>query len=92
MQWQELNSGKPDDDYEDPEEVAAIHEAKENTGDFKLKSADDFVVPDHLRMNTEKALTKLLVLNQQVKILYFDYMQLRAGQVQLQRTFFSLHL
>lgn len=31
-------------------------------GDYKLKSADDYVVPDHLRMNTDKARSKLLVL------------------------------
>jgi hypothetical protein len=46
--------------------VAAIKEAEEHMGDYKLKSADDYVVPDHLRMNTEKTVTKLLVLKEQV--------------------------
>lgn len=68
MQWQELNNGKPDADYEDPDEVAAIKEAEEHMGDYKLKSADDYVVPDHLRMNTEKALMKLLILKERVKL------------------------
>jgi hypothetical protein len=66
IQWQELNNGKPDADSEDPVETAAIKEAEEHMGDYKLKSADDYVVPDHLRMNTEKTITKLLVLKEQV--------------------------
>jgi len=55
-----------DDDYEDPEDVAAIKYAQDNMGDYKLKTADDYVVPDHLRMNVEKAIMKLLVLKELV--------------------------
>ncbi|KAK3107710.1 hypothetical protein FSP39_020546 [Pinctada imbricata] len=61
-QWAELYDTKPDDDYEDPADVAAIKEAKDNMGDYKLKTAKDYVVPDHLRMNVEKARGRLLVL------------------------------
>lgn len=67
-QWEELYSSKPDDQYEDPADVAAIHEAKENMGDYKLKTALDYVVPDHLRMNVEKARGRLLVLKDQVSV------------------------
>lgn len=35
-------------------------------GDYKLKSADDYVVPDHLRMNVEKARARLLLLKELV--------------------------
>ena len=49
--------------------MAAIKEAKENMGDYKLKSAADYVVPDHLRMNVEKAASRLLVLKDLVRIL-----------------------
>ena len=59
-------SSKPDDDYEDPADLAAIKEAQENMGDYKLKSADDYVVPDHLRMNVEKARVRLLILKELV--------------------------
>ncbi|GFR82702.1 cilia- and flagella-associated protein 44-like [Elysia marginata] len=58
--WEELYSRKPDDDYEDPQDVAAIKEAQENMGDYKLKTAADYVVPDHLRMNVDKARGRLL--------------------------------
>ncbi|XP_074652110.1 cilia- and flagella-associated protein 44-like isoform X2 [Tubulanus polymorphus] len=61
-QWNDLYEGKPDDDYEDPADVAAIKEAQENMGDYKLKTAPDYVVPDHLRMNAEKARNRLLIL------------------------------
>ena len=55
-----------DDNYEDPDDVAAIQEAQNNMGDYKLKTADDYVVPDHLRMNVEKAIMKLLILKEMV--------------------------
>ncbi len=71
FQWADLMSGKPDDDYEDPVDVAAIREARENMGDYKLKSAADYVVPDHLRMNTEKAKSRLLVLKDLVRECHF---------------------
>ncbi|XP_053372820.1 cilia- and flagella-associated protein 44-like [Mercenaria mercenaria] len=61
-QWEELYETKPDDDYEDPADISAIKEAKDNMGDYKLKTANDYVVPDHLRMNVDKARGRLLVL------------------------------
>ena len=68
LQWEELYATKPDDDYEDPADVAAIKEAKDNMGDYKLKTAKDYVVPDHLRMNVDKARGRLLVLKDLVGI------------------------
>ena len=35
-------------------------------GDYKLKTANDYVVPDHLRMNVEKARGRLLVLKDMI--------------------------
>jgi len=37
---------KPSMDAEDPRDVAAIRDAIENMGDFKLKTSSDYVVPD----------------------------------------------
>jgi hypothetical protein len=65
-QWDKLLMSKPDPDHEDPAELAAIKDAEEHMGDYKLKSAHDYVVPDHLRMNTEKARYKLLILKEQI--------------------------
>ena len=69
IQWEELRNTKPDDNYEDPADVSAIKQAQDNMGDYKLKSADDYVVPDHLRMNTDKARQRLL----QLKDLVINY-------------------
>ena len=57
---------KPDESYEDPEHLEAIREAKENIGDIKLKSAKDFTVPKHLRMNAEKKRAELMGLEENV--------------------------
>ncbi|GAB1602868.1 cilia- and flagella-associated protein 44-like [Argonauta hians] len=58
-QWDRLYRDKQSDDYENPKDVAAITEAKENMGDYKLKTADDYVVPDQFSMNTTKSKIKL---------------------------------
>jgi len=36
-------------------------------GDYKLKTANNYVVPDHLRMNVEKARGRLLILKDLVR-------------------------
>lgn len=51
--WYLSYAEKPQEDCEDPLDVQAICEAKENIGDLKLKSAKDFMVPKHLRMSVE---------------------------------------
>lgn len=40
--------------------------AKEKMGDFKLKSAKDFTVPEHLRMNVDKKKVQLVELEKKV--------------------------
>jgi len=62
FQWEELYKSKPDKKYEDPKDVAAIKEAQANMGDFKLKTSSDFVVPEHLRMDTVKKKYQILTL------------------------------
>lgn len=58
---------KPSEDCEDPQYVEAIREAKENIGDLKLKSAKDFTVPKHLRMNAEKKRAQLREVEENVQ-------------------------
>lgn len=50
---------KPSDDYEDPQDVKNITEAQENMGDFKLKTATNYKIPEHMRMNAAKKTTQL---------------------------------
>lgn len=46
--------------------MEAIRLAKEKMGDFKLKSAKDFTVPEHLRMNVDKKRVQLVELEKKV--------------------------
>lgn len=59
---------KPSEDYEDPQDVLAIKNAKENMGDFKLKTAEDYTVPEHLRINAEQKRNELAMLENIVRI------------------------
>uniref|UniRef100_A0A803J8E9 Cilia- and flagella-associated protein 44 n=1 Tax=Xenopus tropicalis TaxID=8364 RepID=A0A803J8E9_XENTR len=61
-EWAELYRKKPSEDYEDPEDVTAIKRAKENMGDFNLKTSEDYTVPEHLRINAERKRKELAAL------------------------------
>ncbi|XP_031554688.1 cilia- and flagella-associated protein 44-like isoform X2 [Actinia tenebrosa] len=74
-QWDELNRNKPDENYEDPKDKAAIKEAKENMGDYKLKTAKDYVVPESQRVNAEKKRLQLLKLLDQIHQYKFEFNQ-----------------
>ncbi|XP_009328783.1 PREDICTED: WD repeat-containing protein 52 [Pygoscelis adeliae] len=58
-EWDELYKSKPSDDYENPKDVEDIREAQENMGCYKLKTAPNYRVPEHKRMNTEKKVMQL---------------------------------
>ncbi|KAM6162750.1 cilia- and flagella-associated protein 44 [Erethizon dorsatum] len=53
-EWEELYRSKPDDDYEDPKDIQAIKEAQVYMGDFNLKTALDYKIPEHMRINAAK--------------------------------------
>nr|XP_042115263.1 cilia- and flagella-associated protein 44 isoform X3 [Peromyscus maniculatus bairdii] len=53
-EWDELYKSRPDDDYEDPKDVQAIREAQMFMGDFNLKTAPDYKIPEHMRINAAK--------------------------------------
>uniref|UniRef100_A0A8C4RRV9 Cilia- and flagella-associated protein 44 n=1 Tax=Erpetoichthys calabaricus TaxID=27687 RepID=A0A8C4RRV9_ERPCA len=59
-EWEALYARKPDENYEDPADVHALKEAYDSMGDFKLKTAKDFTVPEHLRMTPEKKRRQLM--------------------------------
>ena len=60
-------AAKPNENSEDPKDVIAIQHATENMGDLKLKTAKDFTVPEHLRMNAEKKKAELVALEEKVQ-------------------------
>uniref|UniRef100_A0A094ZWY7 WD repeat-containing protein 52 n=1 Tax=Schistosoma haematobium TaxID=6185 RepID=A0A094ZWY7_SCHHA len=59
-QWKQLEAMKPADDYEDPRDMKEIQLAKEKIGDYKLKSATNYVIPESMKLNTFEAKYKLL--------------------------------
>ncbi|OCT93590.1 cilia- and flagella-associated protein 44 [Xenopus laevis] len=65
-EWEELYKKKPSEDYEDPEDVMAIKHAKENMGDFNLKTSEDYTVPEHLRINAERKRNELAILESMI--------------------------
>ncbi|KAM8827411.1 cilia- and flagella-associated protein 44 isoform 2-T2 [Spinachia spinachia] len=66
LEWAQLYAEKPNKDCEDPQDVEAIREAKENIGDLKLKSDKDFTLPKHLRMNAERKRAELIGLEEKI--------------------------
>ncbi|KAM4046708.1 cilia- and flagella-associated protein 44 isoform 2-T2 [Anomaloglossus baeobatrachus] len=66
QEWDELYKTKPSEDYEDPADVLAIKNAKENMGDFKLKTAKDYTVPEHMRVNAERKRNELALLESMI--------------------------
>ena len=65
-EWEELIDSKLPDNYENPSDVASIKYAEETIGDFKLKSSNDYVVPENQRMNVFKAVERLMQIKQYV--------------------------
>lgn len=56
----------PGESWEDPQCVEAIRRARENIGDLKLKSDEDYVMPKNLRMNAEQKRAQLIGLETKV--------------------------
>ncbi|XP_048588414.1 cilia- and flagella-associated protein 44-like isoform X2 [Nematostella vectensis] len=74
-QWDDLNRNKPDENYEDPSDKAAIKNAREHMGDYKLKTAKDYVVPESQRVNAAKKRVQLLKLLDQIHYYKLNFNQ-----------------
>ena len=61
-----MYKSRPDENYEDPKDVEDIEVAKKEMGDFKLKSAPDYMVPKHLRVDTDKKRVQMIKLEYEV--------------------------
>lgn len=69
-----MYKNRPDDNYEDPKDVEDIEIAKKEMGDFKLKSAPDYMVPKHLRVDTDKKRVQMIKLEYEVFTNIFFYL------------------
>ncbi len=57
---------RPDENSDDPEDARAYKQARENMGDYKLKTATDYVVPKGQQVTTENKRWELLMLRKKV--------------------------
>ena len=63
-QLKELYEHKPAEDADDPRDIEAIERSKANTGDYKLKSAPDYEVPEDQQVNAEKKRRQMMLLEE----------------------------
>ncbi|KAL4169004.1 hypothetical protein KRP22_009933 [Phytophthora ramorum] len=81
-----MNS-KPGEDADDPRDVVAIAFAQRNMGDYKLKTAADYVVPEHQRVNAVKKLRQIALLEESLYAARLRFnakvLELRELKVQL---------
>ena len=61
-----MSSRKPSENYEDPQMLAAIEDAKNNMGDFNLKTAKNYKVPESQRQGGTFKRAQLLELRRMV--------------------------
>ena len=57
---------KPDENYEDHRDVAAIRHAENHMGDYKLKSGDRYIVPESERIDADKKRRQILLLKESI--------------------------
>ncbi|KAJ3275132.1 Cilia- and flagella-associated protein 44 [Terramyces sp. JEL0728] len=85
--WKQLMDSKPDDKYQDPKDVAAIRHAVNHMGDYKLKTAANYIVPESERVDADKKKRQIMLLNESVKNLREQFnekvINLRGKKVQL---------
>lgn len=66
MQWQAFLEIKPDINTDDPIDVIAFEIATQTIGDFKLKSAETYRVPDDKRVSPAQKYWQMLCLQREV--------------------------
>lgn len=64
-----LRALQPDPTALDPRDLKAVDEAQHNMGDYKLKSADNYKVPEAQRVNMEKKRTQMVMLQESVQLI-----------------------
>jgi len=66
LAWKNLYSRKPSENYEDPQMLEAIEDAKNNMGDFNLKTAKNYKVPESQRQGGTFKRAQLLELRRMI--------------------------
>jgi hypothetical protein len=79
---------KPDESKNHPDDVAATVEAQLTVGDYRLKSAANYIVPKHLCMSTVKKYDQLLEARKRVILFLKTYLELELFVLQTDNNYF----
>ncbi|NWT19333.1 CFA44 protein, partial [Vireo altiloquus] len=71
-EWHELYKSKPRDNYENSEDAEEIKEERANIGCYRLKTATNYTLTEHERMNTEKKMMQLASLEELIHKMKMD--------------------
>ena len=71
LERHEKEEGKRNE--EDPEDLRKLNEAKNTFGDYKLKMANDYIVPEKERVNAEKKRQQMILLENSIFNLKSDF-------------------
>lgn len=71
LERHEKEEGKSNE--EDPEDLKKLHEARTTFGDYKLKMATDYIVPEKERVNAEKKRQQMILLENSIFNLKADF-------------------
>ncbi|GMH77149.1 hypothetical protein TrST_g4112 [Triparma strigata] len=63
---EELVERKPAEDADDPRDVKAIADAIANLGDYKVKTGEDYEVPEEQQVNAEKKRRQMVLLEESI--------------------------
>ncbi len=77
--WKELMDAKPDENYQDPRDVAAIRYAEQNMGDYKLKTGEKYIVPEDERVDADKKRRQLIMLKESIfglkQVIFLEFLK-----------------
>lgn len=66
-------ASKPREDEDDVRDLQAIQQAEKSIGSYNLKVADDYQVPEHLRINADKKKRQIVMLEDSILALRLQY-------------------
>ena len=72
-EMRELERSKPSENSDDPRDIEAINQAKATMGNYLLKTAPDYKVPESQRINAEKKKRQMCLLEESVHAIKIEF-------------------
>mmetsp|Transcript_22443 Transcript_22443/g.56709 ORF Transcript_22443/g.56709 Transcript_22443/m.56709 type:complete len:1880 (+) Transcript_22443:135-5774(+) len=74
-EMKKLEAAKPGPNSDDPQDLEAIQHAKDTLGNYLLKTAPDYKVPENQRINAEKKRRQMFLLEESVHAIKMEFAQ-----------------